>query len=287
MINNPSIPETASATTTESLTQTIYPDITYAEFTNRKLKMDILIPTASKRTPLVVIIHGGAWRQGNRKDEGNEWLLEHGYAIARIEYRYSNEAVFPAQIHDCKGALRWLRAHAEFYGYNPRQVAVLGTSSGGHLALLMATTEDQESFEGDTGGNLEQSSSIRGAVAYCPPTDFILRAHDQPQSTETAGGQVHDLLGGPSLTNPQLAAMASPAKQVHPKASPSLILHGTLDQTVLPNQALAYAAASIQANVDCQLCFIHDTPHWGEDFRSVSAKASILHFLANYLSHSE
>ena len=113
-----------------------------------------------------MFIHGGGWKGGARSNSKLNWVAGHGYAVASIEYRFSQEALFPAQILDCKGALRWLRAHQKEYGYDASRVVVAGTSAGGHLAALTGTSGDVEDLEGDTGGNADQSSRVQGVIDY-------------------------------------------------------------------------------------------------------------------------
>ena len=119
-------------------------DIEFAVVQGQSLKLDLYLPEAPKGSGLVVWIHGGGWRKGNKGKCFITWLPEHGYTVASISYRFSGVAKFPAQLHDCKGAVRWLRAHAVKYGYNPKRVFVAGASAGGHLAALMATTSGHE-----------------------------------------------------------------------------------------------------------------------------------------------
>ena len=162
-------------------------DIEFAVVNNQSLKLDLYQPKKPKGTPLVVWIHGGGWRKGTKERCYIDWLPKHGYTVASISYRYSSVAKFPAQIHDCKGAVRWLRANAEKYGYNPKKIFVAGSSAGGHLTALMATTSENKELEGAVGGNLKFSSVIQGAVVYYGATDFILRSKTQPSRANAKG----------------------------------------------------------------------------------------------------
>ena len=133
-------------------------DITYATVDGKDLRLDLYMPekTAATQPPLIVWIHGGAWRQGNKNNNGLlVWAAAEGFAIASIQYRLSGEAKFPAQVHDAKGAIRWLRAHAHEYGYDARKIAVAGGSAGGHLAALVGTSGGVQALEGDVGGNAQ------------------------------------------------------------------------------------------------------------------------------------
>jgi len=113
-------------------------NIKYAQPGDRPLLLDLYLPQHSTHPPeLLVWIHGGAWREGDKDDPLLLALVEDGFALASIQYRLSHEAIYPAQIHDCKGAIRWLRAHANEYGYNAQRIGVAGSSAGGHLAALV------------------------------------------------------------------------------------------------------------------------------------------------------
>jgi len=141
-------------------------DIVFAQPDGVDLLLNLHLPKGVEQAPLVMFIHGGSWRNGDRNNCKVAWLAEKGYAVASIEYRVSTEALFPAQIHDCKGALRWLRAHSSKYGYDASKVVVSGSSAGGHLAALMGTSGDVDELEGLTGGNLDQSSRVQGIIDY-------------------------------------------------------------------------------------------------------------------------
>ena len=122
------------------------------------------------------------------------WLpYKEGIAVASISYRFSQDAKFPAQIHDCKGAIRWLRAHADQYGYSADKIAVVGSSAGGMLAALLATSADLPELEGNVGGNLNYSSRVEAPVDFYGATDFILRSKTQPRNANNPGSVVHDL----------------------------------------------------------------------------------------------
>lgn len=248
------------------------PDLVYAEVGGKKLLLDLYIPEGVVNPPLVVTIHGGGWRSGSRKPKQTgtrDTLLKNGFAVASIEYRLSNEAVFPAQIHDCKGAVRWLRAHASEYGYDGSRIAAFGGSAGGYLALLLGLTGGDPQLEGDVGGNLDQSSKVSAVVDLWGPTDFVLRAQDQPWETEKTSGKVYQLLGGPVKENMELARQASPANHVSAGDPPLLVFHGTADRTVLMNQSERLRDACAAANVPMEFHVIKDLGHGDPDPKKV------------------
>jgi len=239
------------------------PDIVFATHGNRELQLDLLLPDAP--SPLVVVIHGGGWKKGSRKDEGLEWLAEEGFAVARIEYRLSHEAAFPAQLDDCKAAVDWLRTHAGKFGWPDSPPLVAGTSAGGTLALLLAA-----------------EGWVRAAVAYCAPCDFPLRSRSQPHLTEQPGGTVHDLLGGPVTDNPEMARMASPSCRVTSSCAPTLLIHGRADLQVLPDQPASFLQAGLQASADVAFLTVPGAPHCGPDYHQPWVREFVLAFLCHH-----
>jgi acetyl esterase/lipase len=245
------------------------PDLVFWEHAGRALRLDLLLPDC-EGAPLAVVIHGGGWREGNRKDEGLEWLVNKGFAIARIEYRHSREAVFPAQLEDCRSAVEWLEKKRMDFRYSGQTPAVIGTSAGGTLALLLAAEK-----------------KAAAVVAYCAPADFPLRAQTQPHLTETPGGTVHDLLGGPVADNLTLARMASPACQEWKDCPPLLLIHGTADQQVLPDQPLSMLRTALEAGVEASLIAVPGAPHCGPLFHADWVQEHVLNFLNRHCGNSQ
>lgn len=148
-------------------------DVKYAEVGHKTLKLDLYVPRDTQGIlPCVVWIHGGAWRAGTKKNPRVAWLTQHGYVVASLQYRLSQEAIFPAQIHDCKGAIRWLRAHAATYSIDTDRIGVAGSSAGGHLAALLGTSAEVEALEGQTGGHLDQPSRVQAVLDESVRTFF-------------------------------------------------------------------------------------------------------------------
>ncbi len=239
-------------------------DVRFAEVDGVPLHVDLFLPAGVQRPPLVVFIHGGGWRGGSRKRVNRaKWVVSNGYALASIQYRLSQQAIFPAQIHDCKGAIRWLRAQADKYGYDASRIGVVGTSAGGHLVTLLGTSGDVKALEGDVGGNLDQSSRVSAVVNYFGPTDFLLRSRTQPIKTEDSSGSVFLLLGGPASKKQDLARLASPATHVSKDDAPLYIFHGTGDKTVMLDQAdRIYDAYSAQG-LEVHKCYVEGAGHGG------------------------
>jgi len=201
------------------------------------LLLDLYLPEGVEKPPLVMFIHGGGWNAGDRKTCKLDWAAQHGYAVASIEYRLSQEALFPAQIHDCKGALRWLRAHADKYGYDATRVVVSGSSAGGHLAALMGTSGGVAALEGATAGHTNQSARVQGVIDFYGPSDLVSRIQTQPEKSEIPEGNVYRLLGGKGSENLEAARSASPVTHISADDPPLLILHGDKDTTVYLDQS--------------------------------------------------
>ena len=258
-------------------------DIEFAAVNNQSLKLDLYQPKKPKGSPLVVWIHGGGWRKGTKERCYIDWLPEYDYTVASISYRYSSVAKFPAQIHDCKGAVRWLRANAEKYGYNPKNIFVAGASAGGHLTALMATTSGNNELEGTVGGNLKFSSVIQGAIDYYGATDFILRSKTQPSRANAKGSVVYDLLGGGAHEKTKTAKLASACYHVTKDDAPLLIFHGSKDKTVLIDQSEAIKAKYDKAGLSAEFYTIEEAGHGGNIFYSGINASHLLKFLSSQI----
>lgn len=264
------------------------PDLTYAVTDERELVLDLYLPAKMEPAPpLVVWIHGGGWRGGSHSPAQLAWLTDYGYAVASIRYRLSQEAPFPAQIHDSKGAIRWLRAQAAQFGYDPDRVAVAGESAGGMLAALIGTSAGIDALEGQTGGHLEQSSDVQAVIDYYGASDFLLRATDQPKQTDSPGGVVYQLLGGAVGEQPELARSASAAFHVSPAAPPLLVLHGARDRTVLPNQSERLVEAYRAVNLPVEYIILQHAGHGGNTFMQGTHAQAVLAFLSEHLEHTD
>lgn len=239
-------------------------DIEFARPDNVPLLLNLHMPDGVENPPLLMFIHGGGWQSGDRTRCKLAWVAKHGIAVASVEYRLSKESLFPAQIHDCKGALRWLRANADEYGYDASRVVVAGTSAGGHLAGLMGTSGDVAELEGKTGGNADQSSRVQGAIDFYGPSDFVSRAKTHPEKCEEPGGGVYRLLGGKVTENLDAARLASPVTHISDDDPPLLILHGVNDKIVKLDQSEIFRDAYAAAGLDVKL---HIKPKVGHGWK--------------------
>ncbi|MEE3176227.1 MAG: alpha/beta hydrolase [Verrucomicrobiota bacterium] len=258
-------------------------DIEFAKIKDHSLKLNLYLPEKAKESALVVWIHGGGWQKGSKNNCKVKWLTEHGYSVASISYRLSQIAKFPAQLHDCKGAIRWLRANSSKYGYKTNHIVVAGSSAGGHLAALIGTTSGNQRLEGNVGGNLNQRSSVSAIIDYYGATDFILRSKTQPSRANEIGSVVYNLLGGGADKKVELAKLASAAYHVTKDDPPLLIFHGDKDNTVLIDQSEAITKVYKSKGLSVQMNVLSGKKHGGADFYQGENRQRVLKFLDKVL----
>ncbi|MDR2674320.1 MAG: alpha/beta hydrolase [Opitutaceae bacterium] len=244
-------------------------DVPYVTGGHERQKLDLYLPgkKSGRPLPLIVWVHGGSWSGG---DKGRclpaaSRFTARGYAIASIGYRLSGTAVFPAQLEDCKAAVRWLRAHAASLHIDPDRIAAWGSSAGGHLAALLGTTGDTRAF--DTGENLDFSSGVQAVVDYYGPADFCDRSllKDNPALGDP-GSPVSLLIGATARDNPEKVAAASPVSYVTKGDAPFFIVHGTDDPAVPVSQSRRLDAALWAAGVFSKLKVIEGAAHGGPEY---------------------
>lgn len=225
-------------------------DVVYGNAGNRPLKLDLVLPKEKSDSPrpLIVFIHGGGWFSGNKSVDVRRvlpFVASGNYVGASVDYRLSGEAVWPAQIHDCKAAIRWLRANAKKYNIDPERIGVWGSSSGGHLANMLGTSGGVKELEGNCG-TPDQSSRVSCVVDFCGPTNLLAAKWFKIRKRLS----VVDLLLGSKIEEKQdLAKQASPITYVSKDDPPFLIVHGTADNTVPFEQAEMFDKALRKANV--------------------------------------
>jgi acetyl esterase/lipase len=258
------------------------PDVVYGKGGDVDLKLDLLTPktrTSSPR-PLLVFVHGGAFRAGDKRTGLNRLVpfARDGYVCASINYRLSQQAIFPAQIQDCKCAIRYFRAHADRYGIDPNRIGVWGSSAGGHLVAMLGTAGDVESLEGN-GGWQDQSSRVQAVCDWYGPANLI-SITQQESRMDHAGPDAPEaqLIGGPIHENPDKALKASPITYVTPDDPPFLIMHGTKDPTVPFEQSRELADALQKAGVKVTFVPLKEAGHGGPQFRSDDVNARVATF---------
>jgi len=239
-------------------------DMEYVPSGHERQKLDLYLPSRStgRALPVIIWVHGGAWRAGSKDRCPAVRFVQRGYAVASINYRLSQHARFPAQIEDCKAAVRWLRANAERYRLDPQRFGAWGSSAGGHLVALLGTTGDIKRF--DTGPNLQYSSALQAVCDFYGPTDFTQMSkfwskmdHDAPDSPEAL------LIGGPVQQNKQKCRLANPITYVSKQDPPFLIVHGDKDPLVPHNQSVLLYEALRKVSVPVQLYTVDGGGHGG------------------------
>jgi acetyl esterase/lipase len=242
----------------------VFRDLEYVPGGHERQKLDLCLPAQTNQPlPLIIWIHGGAWRQGSKDNSPALRFVADGYAVASVNYRLSQHAVFPAQIEDCKAAVRWLRAHAQQYQLDPNRFGAWGSSAGGHLVAMLGTTGDTKQF--DRGANLDVASGVQAVVNFYGPADLLRMGeqsgpnsrmdHDAPDSPES------QLIGGPLQGNKKKAWAASPMAYVSKGDSPMLIVHGDADPLVPLQQSQELLAALKQAGVNATLHVVKGGGH--------------------------
>ena len=262
----------------------IHRDLEYVARGHARNKLDLYLPAKVDRPlPVIVWIHGGGWSGGSKEDclavaLVTNPLVTKGYAVASINYRFSQHAIFPAQIEDCKAAIRWLRANAKKYNLDASHIGVWGASAGGHLVALLGTTGGVKELEGN-GGNLDQSSRVQCGVDWFGPTDFARMGgwQDKPDSPMAR------LVGGPVKDKQELAAKANPITYVGKDSAPFLIMHGEEDKVVPMNQSELLDEALRKAGVESTLVRIPKNGHGGSDFVNPENRKKIEDFFAKHL----
>lgn len=249
------------------LNSTKFLDIEYSYPEQKALLLNLELPSVSGQPyPVIVYIHGGGWAWGSKDEQlpirqVDQYLLQQGYAIASINYRLSDEAIFPAQIIDCQAAVCWLRAKAAQYRLDPARIGVWGFSAGAHLATLLGTSGEAGEFDREVG-NFEYSSQVQAVAAFAPVVDFSrcldfspIAEFNTPLSPEAR------LLGGPIQENLALAQQANPLHYLSRNCPPFLIIHGEADEVVPIEHSLLLKEALESAGVDTNLYIVPGGGH--------------------------
>ncbi|MGB7324200.1 MAG: alpha/beta hydrolase [Rubripirellula sp.] len=233
-------------------------DVTFAKYGDRTLQLDIFRPkNAPGKLPAIVCIHGGGWGKGAKIHHRNvaQALAAKGYVTASIDYRLSGEAKFPAHIHDCKAAVRFLRANAKKYGIDPDHIGAIGHSAGGHLAALLATSGDVAELEGD-GGNAKFGSTIQAVVPMGGQTDFMSERNRDKSASADIWQQ---FLGGSQAEVPETYRLASPLTHLDKNDPPVWLITGEKDDPSTHADSLRQKMDKF--GIENGLTIIKDAPH--------------------------
>ena len=266
---------------------TVTMDLSYAKIAiSDQQYLDVYVPKSKKAMPCVVWIHGGAWMYGSKTGLPQEvgFLLNEHYVVASIGYRLSGEAIFPAQIYDCKAAIRFLKAHASKYKIDTSRMVVAGASAGGHLAALVGTSAGVSELEDNEMGSPTVSSRVQAVIDFYGPTDFLImdefpencvnpQKHLVPNSPESR------LLGCNIVDCPDKVKQANPITYITTDDPPFLIFHGKADCTVTPIASELLTRQLTEAGVPVYLNLIPGAGHGGREFLSNGVKNKIKNFL--------
>jgi acetyl esterase/lipase len=262
-------------------------DLPYVTNGHQRQRLDIVYPKGSKEpVPLVVWVHGGGWQGGSKKGAPVGQLMQQGYAVAAIEYRLSQHAIFPAQIEDCKAAIRWIRKNAERLRINPERIAVWGASAGGHLAALLGMSASEKRF--DVGENLDQSSRVQAVINFFGPTNLATIVSQSGKDHLRAlglatGNPLSKLLGANPHEVPEKTKAASPVTYATLDDAPTFTVHGDKDPIVPIAQGRELDAALRQAGVESMLHVIRGGGHGSPGFDAPELATELRQFLEKHL----
>jgi acetyl esterase/lipase len=255
-------------------------DIPYRSIDDQQLYLDIVQPKLLPEAPMPVVLYlfGSGWAENRRKDSEQNpatflasWT---GMSVVSIDYRLSDQAIFPAQIADARAAVRWLRTHSGEYHLDPQRIGVWGYSAGGNLAALLGVTSDSADLD-DTLDEQEVSCQVQAVVTVSAPIDFLLLGgwHNDPDSAEArlVGGQIHGRL--------ELIRRTNPITYVHTNMPPFLLLHGDQDDIVSMQQSQLFYEALINVGADATFQILagagHNVGRWTPYWDSINEAAGV------------
>jgi acetyl esterase/lipase len=280
-------------------------DVPYVPAGGKAQALDVYVPAvtvASKPLPAIVWIHGGGWSGGDKAGCPALGMLNRGYVAVSVNYRLTGQAPWPAQIYDCKAAIRFLRAHAKEYQIDPERIGVWGGSAGGHLVAMLGMTGGVKELEGTEGDaeNLKQSSKVQAVCDWFGPTDILALVNEATGSHLSAdvavddatkekltkawhGGLIEKLLGGPIWDRFELAKQASPMTYVAKDVAPILIMQGTADPLVPADQSKMLDAALKRVGADSTLVLIEGAGHGNGGFGKWETRRAVAEFFDKHL----
>lgn len=264
----------------------LHGNIPYSGDTLKKHLLDVYLPpNVTRKIPLVIWVHGGGWLSNDKYADMGYMkqtiaeLINQGYALASIDYRFSTQAVFPAQMLDCNAAISYLYDHADEFGFDTERFALMGFSAGGHLASMVGLSKNN-SVDAFFLPGTSKSFDFKAVVDFYGPADLTLfpGAYD-PKSPEGL------LIGAAPLNRPDLAKVASPVSYVDENDPPFLIIHGEKDDLVSPRQSQLLSSWLTVMDVPNEMIVVPGAPHFGVMFDSDEVRAKVLDFLRKELSN--
>lgn len=263
----------------------LHGNLSYSTDNHTKHLLDIYLPEKAKgKVPLVILIHGGGWLSNDKYADINYMkktvteIVSSGFALASIDYRFSTEAIFPAQMHDCNQAISFLYDSADKYCFDRNRFAVMGFSAGGHLASMVGLSKNNDIAAFFVPGT-SKLFSFKAVVDFYGPVELILF----PESNDAKSPEGL-LLGAAPLDRPDLAKVASPITYVDKEDPPFLIIHGEKDELVSTKHSQLLTAWLNVAGVPNDLVIVKDAPHFGEMFDSDQVRTKVMNFLRRELN---
>lgn len=262
----------------------LHGNVAYNNDTLAKHLLDIYIPSTAKGTiPLIIFVHGGGWL-GNDKYADIGYMkntvaaiINSGYAVASIDYRFATQAIFPAQIQDCNSAVSFLYDNAEKYGFDKKRFALMGFSAGGHLASLQGLSNNNKVKDFFMAGTT-QDFSFKAVVDFYGPSELTsLKSSEDPKAPEAI------LLGAAPIARPDLSKIASPVTYVDKNDPPFLIIHGEKDDIVWNRQSKLLSGWLSAVGVENELLIVQDAPHFGDMFDVVDIRTKVMAFLDKHM----
>ncbi len=261
----------------------IIKDLEFAHVGDVTLKLDLHLPE-KPTPPLIVYVHGGAWRAGSKNDMPLKSLLAKGFAVASVDYRLSTVAPFPAQAHDIKAAIRFLRARGAELGCDASRIVIAGSSAGGHLAALVGVTNGNAELEGSEGDFLKESSAVQGIISLYGASNLAtILAQSTPHGLSVRVPALQLLLGGQPGEKPELTRLASPVAHVDAHDPPLLLIHGDADPQMPPEQSQELKRAYEAAGCRVQLEVIPGGKHGGPEFYDATRSELMVQFLTSII----
>ncbi len=260
-------------------------DIEYARAEGHSLKLDFHPPKqCTSPAPLLIYIHGGAWRSGSKDKPPIAALTEKGFALASVDYRLTPVAPFPANVHDIKAAIRFLRAKAGELGCDPGRFIIVGSSAGGHLAALVGVSNGHKELEGDIGGHRSVSSDVQGVVSFYGAANLqTILGQSTPHGLGVRVPALQLLLGGQPDEKPALARLASPVAHVDANDPPLLLIHGDADPQMPIEQSRELLTAYREANRPVEFIVMPGSVHGGKEFYDATRLEQVAAFLRSHL----
>ncbi|MBT5926426.1 MAG: alpha/beta hydrolase [Verrucomicrobia bacterium] len=262
-------------------------DLIYAKVGELELKLDLYFPKNSGEQPLIVWIHGGAWRAGDKSRMPLESLVADGFAVASVDYRLTPVARFPANVHDIKAAIRYLRANSETLRINAQSIVIAGASAGGHLAALVGVTNGHSALEGELGNHLNASSDVQAIVSFYGASNLTtILSQSTPHGLGVRIPALQLLLGAQPEDSVELAQLASPVFHVEASDPPLLLIHGDQDPQMPINQSHELVGLYEKVGASVQMKVIHSGTHGGAVFYDETRLKWVKSFLNQHLTPS-